>query len=432
MLLFLLELDDYHRLNSVPKSLKLPTAVKGIIDPYSKQWFTAVYKGVAVEPSDPIQYHQETYIQPVIELLPCVHEHILDITGPCHSERTVLISGSILLGESVSYASQEPWMFTASVRQNILFGQLMDRNRYKQVVRACALERDFLLLPHGDMTIVGERGVTLSGGQRARINLKLCLPSHHKLLVILQYIIVGMKHNCHIPAPDQNYMTHHQAQMGDGVNDPFFKCLSTAGPNFSLTSSIDIRLGQPTMGDNKVWMFGVGLTTPHLKNLFCYETSKSYGPELILWHDLSNVKKTCDFARGILGVSTDDVQSSQQQGAKSMGASQPTRQIVMKGSYVATDLDLSQAEAVGHILLIEGGTAFMGKLLVENLLRSCPNLSSVYKLVRSKKCKGAESRLDDFFNNPVTAVVKLWELVRVWKEVRLTYVKKNVPNSDNN
>jgi ATP-binding cassette subfamily C (CFTR/MRP) protein 4 len=82
-----------------------------------------------------------------------------------------LSSGSILVGGSVSYASQEPWLFTASVRQNILFGQPMDRNRYRQVVRVCALEQDFQQLPHGDRTIVGERGATISGGQRARINL---------------------------------------------------------------------------------------------------------------------------------------------------------------------------------------------------------------------------------------------------------------------
>lgn len=62
-------------------------------------------------------------------------------------------------------------MFAGSVRQNILFGRQYDRIRYQQVVRVCALLRDFSLLPYGDKTIVGERGTSLSGGQRARINL---------------------------------------------------------------------------------------------------------------------------------------------------------------------------------------------------------------------------------------------------------------------
>jgi hypothetical protein len=83
-------------------------------------------------------------------------------------------SGTVMVGGTISYASQEPWLFTGSVQQNILFGQPMDRSRYRQVVRVCALEQDFRLLPHGDRTIVGERGVTLSGGQRARINLARC------------------------------------------------------------------------------------------------------------------------------------------------------------------------------------------------------------------------------------------------------------------
>ncbi|KAI8429941.1 hypothetical protein MSG28_000407 [Choristoneura fumiferana] len=82
-----------------------------------------------------------------------------------------LVAGSVHVGGTVSYASQEPWLFAGSVRQNILFGQPMDRPRYNTVVRRCALDRDFSLLPHGDKTVVGERGVSLSGGQRARISL---------------------------------------------------------------------------------------------------------------------------------------------------------------------------------------------------------------------------------------------------------------------
>ncbi|XP_050313562.1 probable multidrug resistance-associated protein lethal(2)03659 [Anthonomus grandis grandis] len=82
-----------------------------------------------------------------------------------------LIGGSLEVNGEVSYASQEPWLFAGSVRQNILFGLPMDKKRYHTVVRRCALEKDFQLLPYGDKTIVGDRGVSLSGGQRARINL---------------------------------------------------------------------------------------------------------------------------------------------------------------------------------------------------------------------------------------------------------------------
>lgn len=82
-----------------------------------------------------------------------------------------LVEGTLKVNGAISYASQEPWLFAGSVRQNILFGQPMDKLRYKTVVKKCALERDFSLLPYGDKTIVGDRGVSLSGGQRARINL---------------------------------------------------------------------------------------------------------------------------------------------------------------------------------------------------------------------------------------------------------------------
>lgn len=81
------------------------------------------------------------------------------------------IEGTVNLQGTVSYASQEPWLFGASVRQNILFGQEYKEEKYKEIVRVCALDKDFSELTHGDQTLVGERGVTLSGGQKARVNL---------------------------------------------------------------------------------------------------------------------------------------------------------------------------------------------------------------------------------------------------------------------
>ncbi|XP_056634781.1 putative uncharacterized protein DDB_G0282133 [Diorhabda sublineata] len=81
------------------------------------------------------------------------------------------LSGGIEIGGEISYSAQQPWLFQSSVRNNILFGSHFDKNLYKRVVEACALRNDFDQLPHGDRTIVGEKGVSLSGGQRARINL---------------------------------------------------------------------------------------------------------------------------------------------------------------------------------------------------------------------------------------------------------------------
>lgn len=72
---------------------------------------------------------------------------------------------------TIAYASQEPWVFAATIRQNILFGAPFDKKRYSEVVHACALEKDFNQFSNGDNTVVGDRGASLSGGQKARINL---------------------------------------------------------------------------------------------------------------------------------------------------------------------------------------------------------------------------------------------------------------------
>ncbi|XP_063983102.1 ATP-binding cassette sub-family C member 4-like [Diachasmimorpha longicaudata] len=82
-----------------------------------------------------------------------------------------IIEGHVDVNGSISYASQEAWIFGSTVRQNILFGQSYDPEKYQQVVKVCALLNDFKQFPLGDETILGERGSSLSGGQKARINL---------------------------------------------------------------------------------------------------------------------------------------------------------------------------------------------------------------------------------------------------------------------
>lgn len=75
------------------------------------------------------------------------------------------------LPSSVSYGAQQPWLESATVRDNILFGHSLDESRLKATIKACALETDLALFPDGDLTFCGERGISLSGGQAARVAL---------------------------------------------------------------------------------------------------------------------------------------------------------------------------------------------------------------------------------------------------------------------
>ena len=80
-------------------------------------------------------------------------------------------NGTVSVRGSLSYSPQEAWVFGGSVRANILFGEQFEEKRYWEVVEACALSHDFDQWEHGDATLVGERGVALSGGQKARVTL---------------------------------------------------------------------------------------------------------------------------------------------------------------------------------------------------------------------------------------------------------------------
>ncbi|XP_066523830.1 ATP-binding cassette sub-family C member 9 isoform X2 [Hoplias malabaricus] len=70
---------------------------------------------------------------------------------------------------SVAYAAQKSWLLNATVEENITFGIPFNKQRYKAVIDACSLQPDIDLLPFGDQTEIGERGINLSGGQRQRI-----------------------------------------------------------------------------------------------------------------------------------------------------------------------------------------------------------------------------------------------------------------------
>lgn len=81
------------------------------------------------------------------------------------------VNGDVAVAGDVAYVSQNPWIFNGSVRENILFGRKYDEQIYNETVAACALVDDLNILPEGDLSLVGEKGLSLSGGQKARISL---------------------------------------------------------------------------------------------------------------------------------------------------------------------------------------------------------------------------------------------------------------------
>ncbi|XP_023241147.1 multidrug resistance-associated protein 4-like isoform X2 [Centruroides sculpturatus] len=86
-----------------------------------------------------------------------------------------ITSGEVSVKGKISYASQEAWVFNATIRENILFGEEYQEDKYRKILHITALEKDISLFPKGDKTIVGEKGVIMSGGQKARINLARAL-----------------------------------------------------------------------------------------------------------------------------------------------------------------------------------------------------------------------------------------------------------------
>ena len=75
----------------------------------------------------------------------------------------------------IAYVSQNAWIQTGTVQDNILFGSSMDKQRYQETLLKCSLVKDLELLPYGDHTQIGERGVNLSGGQKQRVQLARAL-----------------------------------------------------------------------------------------------------------------------------------------------------------------------------------------------------------------------------------------------------------------
>ncbi|GLC36807.1 hypothetical protein PLESTM_000504000 [Pleodorina starrii] len=105
--------------------------------------------------------------------------------------------GSQQVGGRISYVPQNPWLQNLSIRDNVLFGEAWDENKYEAVIESCALTMDLQILPQGDQSKAGIRGVNFSGGQRQRVNLARCAYADADLVLLDNALSAVDHHTAH-------------------------------------------------------------------------------------------------------------------------------------------------------------------------------------------------------------------------------------------
>ena len=121
-------------------------------------------------------------------------KQLVAITGPVGCGKTSLLqailgelpcdSGEITYSGSIAYVPQLPWVFSGTIRENITFGKSFETLRYQKILQACSLEKDLQQFSKGDFANIGQRGVSLSGGQRARICLARALYADARIFLL--------------------------------------------------------------------------------------------------------------------------------------------------------------------------------------------------------------------------------------------------------
>ncbi|KAK0404544.1 hypothetical protein QR680_017501 [Steinernema hermaphroditum] len=165
-----LELEDHEAISSEAEGENGSSASKRI----RMQHFTSVWceKGDSVEITDTKYACNDVTLN-------VVPGNLVAVIGAVGSGKSSLlssvlgearrVSGSLELDGKIAYVPQDSWIFSGSIRDNILFGLPYEERRYNETVSVCELLRDFQQFEHGDGSLVGDRGTALSGGQKARI-----------------------------------------------------------------------------------------------------------------------------------------------------------------------------------------------------------------------------------------------------------------------
>ncbi|PVD27621.1 hypothetical protein C0Q70_12787 [Pomacea canaliculata] len=171
---------------SLLNMLRSPLNILAIVIPMTVESFVSVQRINRFLCCEDLDTNSVTYAADAGELLGTVDISIgvgrlVAVVGHVGSGKSSLISaflgetekvsGEVTVKSSVAYVPQQAWIQNTTLRDNVLFGKLFNEQRYQQVLRACALEPDLEILPAGDMTEIGERGINLSGGQKQRVSL---------------------------------------------------------------------------------------------------------------------------------------------------------------------------------------------------------------------------------------------------------------------
>ncbi|KAL4916762.1 P-loop containing nucleoside triphosphate hydrolase protein [Aspergillus aurantiobrunneus] len=138
------------------------------------------------EPAEPFQLHDMN--------LDIRRDELIAVIGGVGSGKSSLLSalagdmrltdGTVRLSTSRAFCPQYTWIQNTSLRENILFGKDYDEKWYDHVIEACALKPDLEILPNGDATEIGERGITISGGQKQRLNIARAIYFNAELVLL--------------------------------------------------------------------------------------------------------------------------------------------------------------------------------------------------------------------------------------------------------
>ncbi|XP_072483308.1 ATP-binding cassette sub-family C member 2 [Notamacropus eugenii] len=157
--------------------------------------------GQDVDSGKAIQFHEASFtwdrsIEPAVRnvTLDVKTGQLVAVVGVVGSGKSSLMSamlgemepihGHINIKGSIAYVPQQSWIQNGTLKDNILFGAPLDEKRYQQVLEACALLPDLKILPGGDLTEIGEKGINLSGGQKQRISLARAVYNNSDIYIL--------------------------------------------------------------------------------------------------------------------------------------------------------------------------------------------------------------------------------------------------------